>query len=95
VVGSSMSDVPTLEPETPIASTPATSLVEESVYGVDENGRKSLHGSTSLFEVPAKSQNSASARAGAHEQELAAKKASLLNNAWRERAFERLADIPV
>jgi hypothetical protein len=95
LAGSSISDVPGIEAVTPVASTPSGSLIEEAVHGVDENGRKSLHGSTSLFELPGGSRVSANARNDAPEQELAARRASLLNNAWRERAFERLADIPV
>lgn len=95
IAGSVTSDVPGIEAATPVASTPTSSLVEAAVYGVDENGRKSLHGSTSLFELPGSSRTSAAARNGAPEQEQAARRASLLNNAWRERAFERLAEIPV
>lgn len=95
VVAAAGSDVSAPESATPVASTPAISLSEEAMHGVDENGRKSLHGSTSLFELPGKSRSSTSTLPGAHEEELAARKASLLNNAWRERAFERLADTPV
>jgi len=92
---SSTSDLPTIEAATPVASTPASSLIEEAVHGVDENGRKSLHGSTSLFELPVSSRSSAATQDSVQDQELSARRASLLNNAWRERAFERLAEIPV
>jgi len=92
---SSTFDHPTIEAVTPVASTPASSLIEEAVHGVDENGRKSLHGSTSLFELPVSSRTSAAAQASVQDQEQSARRASLLNSAWRERAFERLAEIPV
>jgi hypothetical protein len=53
-----------------------------------------LSNSISLFQLPG------SIRAFPFEreqvdQEVAAKKESLVNSAWRERAYERLADIPV
>jgi hypothetical protein len=61
---------------------------------VEEDGRVSFHGSTSLFQLP----GSIRAHTAEHtqpDQEMAAKKESLVNSAWRERAFEKLADTPV
>ncbi|ODH17070.1 hypothetical protein ACO22_06294 [Paracoccidioides brasiliensis] len=60
---------------------------------VGDDGRISLYGPTSLFQLPS---------GLAHEslgplpesQELDGRKERLINNAWRERAFEQLATIP-
>jgi hypothetical protein len=56
--------------------------------------RLSLHDSISLFQTNDVVRKSP-IEAGQAEQETAAKKESLMNSAWRERAYERLADIPV
>jgi len=61
---------------------------------VEEDGRISFHGSTSLFQLPGSIRAHAVEHAQA-DQEMAAKKESLVNSAWRERAFEKLADTPV
>jgi hypothetical protein len=61
---------------------------------VEEDGRLSFHGSTSLFQLPASVRAHVVEQAQA-DQEMAAKKESLVNSAWRERAFEKLADTPV
>lgn len=53
-----------------------------------------LHGTTSLFRLPSNTVVSSAV----HDQvdrDIIANRESLLNNAWRERAFEKLADIPV
>ncbi|KAF2020853.1 hypothetical protein BU24DRAFT_445995 [Aaosphaeria arxii CBS 175.79] len=80
-----------------VASSPsdvgATSARAVDALRVEDDGRLSFHGSTSLFQLPS------SAKAVANEanqevQELAARKESLVNSAWRERAYEKLADIP-
>jgi hypothetical protein len=61
---------------------------------IDNDTRVSLNESISLFQLPGSIRTLALANDQA-EQELAAGKQSLVNNAWRERAYERLADIPV
>ncbi|KAF2709269.1 hypothetical protein K504DRAFT_525798 [Pleomassaria siparia CBS 279.74] len=60
---------------------------------VEEDGRVSFHGSTSLFQLPGSIRVSATEHAQA-DQEMAAKKETLVNSAWRERAYEKLADTP-
>jgi hypothetical protein len=53
-----------------------------------------LSNSISLFQLPGSIRASTFEREQV-DQEVAAKKESLVNSAWRERAYERLADIPV
>lgn len=61
---------------------------------IEADGRLSYHGSTSLFQLPDSThQHTENRDHAAHE--TATDKESLVNNAWRERAYERLADIPV
>lgn len=61
---------------------------------VEDDGRVSYHGQTSLFHLPsgAVSESLAPTHLGLG---LDARKERLINNAWRERAFEQLACIPV
>jgi hypothetical protein len=61
---------------------------------VDNDTRVTLNESISLFQLPGSIRTLALANHQA-EQEIAAGKESLVNSAWRERAYERLADIPV
>jgi hypothetical protein len=61
---------------------------------VEDEGALPLSNSISLFQLPGSIQAMTFSRDQA-DQEVAAKKESLVNSAWRERAYERLADIPV
>lgn len=61
---------------------------------LDEDEKLPFHGSTSLFQLP----DSTRVRSTDHSQPAhgtASDKESLVNNAWRQRAYEKLADIPV
>jgi hypothetical protein len=60
---------------------------------VEEDGSLPLN-TISLFQLPGRIQALGFERNQA-DQEVAARKESLINSAWRERAYERLADIPV
>lgn len=60
---------------------------------VENDGRISFHGPTSLFQLPSgvlPESSSTAHLAG----EIGARKERLINNAWRERAFEQLATMP-
>lgn len=61
---------------------------------VEHDGRVSFHGPTSLFQLPSGALNPA-----ASGSQLAAqageRKERLVNNAWRERAIEQMATMPV
>lgn len=61
---------------------------------IEEDGRISFHGPTSLFQLPSglapENPNPMLA-----EQCADGRKERLINNAWRERAFEQLTTIPV
>ncbi|KAJ5161856.1 hypothetical protein N7492_007248 [Penicillium capsulatum] len=60
---------------------------------VENDGRISFHGPTSLFQLPSGVVNeTASTSHFAHE--LEARKERLINSAWRERAFEQMAAMP-
>ena len=61
---------------------------------VEDDGRISYHGQTSLFHLPGGgvSESLAPVHLGIG---LDARKERLINNAWRERAFEQLACLPV
>lgn len=61
---------------------------------VETDGRISFHGPTSLFQLPSGLVNEVSTATGT-SQELEARKERLINNAWRERAFEQLATMQV
>lgn len=73
---------------------PQTSLLLSEASEAHEIRRLSLHDSISLFQTNDVVRKSP-IEADQAEQETAAKKESLMNSAWRERAYERLADIPV
>lgn len=61
---------------------------------IEHDGRISFHGPTSLFQLPsgALSETSSSTNLA---MELEGRKERLINSAWRERAFEQLASMPV
>lgn len=61
---------------------------------VEDDGRISFHGPTSLFQLPSGIVTESSSTTHL-ALELEARKERLINNAWRERAFEQLATIPV
>lgn len=61
---------------------------------VENDGRISFHGPTSLFQLPSGAMNEA-ASTSHYAQELEARKERLVNSAWRERAFEQMAAMPV
>ncbi|KAF9885937.1 hypothetical protein FE257_012227 [Aspergillus nanangensis] len=60
---------------------------------VEHDGRVSFHGPTSLFQLPSGALNEASATSHLAMQ-LETRKERLINNAWRERAYEQMATMP-
>ncbi|KAG9669661.1 hypothetical protein KCU95_g349, partial [Aureobasidium melanogenum] len=79
----------------PQQSTTATATFTSTAAdaGNNKDDDVAFHGSTSLFQLP----GSVRARVtdkDAEQQEDGSKRESLLNNAWRERAFEKLATTP-
>lgn len=78
---------------TDITSQSGPSRIVEDLR-VEEDGRLSFHGPTSLFQLPGSIRQQAIDLIQV-DQHIADSKESLVNNAWRERAFEKLADIPV
>ncbi|THC89454.1 hypothetical protein EYZ11_011096 [Aspergillus tanneri] len=60
---------------------------------VEHDGRVSFHGPTSLFQLPSGALNEASNTSQLGMQQDA-RKERLINNAWRERAFEQMASMP-
>lgn len=61
---------------------------------VENDGRISFHGPTSLFQLPSGVLNETASTSHV-AQELEARKERLINSAWRERAFEQMAAMPV
>lgn len=61
---------------------------------VENDGRVSFHGPTSLFQLPS-GVVSETASTSHYAQELEGRKERLVNSAWRERAFEQMAAMPV
>lgn len=61
---------------------------------VENDGRISFHGPTSLFQLPSGVVNE-TASTSHFAQEIEARKERLINSAWRERAFEQMAAMPV
>lgn len=61
---------------------------------VEHDGRISFHGPTSLFQLPSGLLNETSSTSRLAMQ-LEGRKERLINNAWRERAFEQMATMPV
>ncbi|CAG8909697.1 unnamed protein product [Penicillium egyptiacum] len=60
---------------------------------VENDGRVSFHGPTSLFQLPS-GVVSETASTSHYAQELEGRKERLVNSAWRERAFEQMAAMP-
>lgn len=63
-------------------------------FNVENDGRISFHGPTSLFQLPSGVLNETASTSHV-AQELEARKERLINSAWRERAFEQMAAMPV
>ncbi|KAJ6160561.1 hypothetical protein N7470_003957 [Penicillium chermesinum] len=61
---------------------------------VETDGRISFHGPTSLFQLPSGVVNETASNLHV-TQELEARKERLINSAWRERAFEQMATMPI
>lgn len=61
---------------------------------VENDGRISFHGPTSLFQLPSGVANETTSTSH-FAQEIEARKERLINSAWRERAFEQMAAMPV
>ncbi|CAI7671782.1 unnamed protein product [Penicillium manginii] len=61
---------------------------------VENDGRISFHGPTSLFQLPS-GVVSETASTSHFAQEMEARKERLINSAWRERAFEQMAAMPL
>jgi hypothetical protein len=61
---------------------------------VENDGRVSFHGPTSLFQLPS-GVGSDTASKSHYAQEIEGRKERLINSAWRERAFEQMAAMPV
>jgi len=87
---SSTSQAQTVSPK---QSTIANSTLTPKPTESDNDQNVAFHGSTSLFQLP----GSVRTRTTDKEAEQAdmLKRESLLNNAWRERAYEKLAVTPV
>lgn len=61
---------------------------------VENDGRVSFHGPTSLFHLPSGVANDTTSESH-YAKEVEGRKERLINNAWRERAFEQMASMPV
>ena len=61
---------------------------------VEHDGRVSFHGPTSLFQLPSGALNPAASSSQLAAQ-VGERKERLVNNAWRERAIEQMASMPV
>jgi hypothetical protein len=61
---------------------------------VENDGRVSFHGPTSLFQLPSGAMSDTALKSH-YAQEVEGRKERLINNAWRERAFEQMASMPV
>jgi hypothetical protein len=61
---------------------------------VEHDGRVSFHGPTSLFQLPSGALNPAVSNPQLATQ-AGGRKERLVNNAWRERAIEQMATMPV
>ncbi|KAM5458647.1 hypothetical protein McanCB49686_002249 [Microsporum canis] len=73
----------------------AVDLLSRDIEGltVEDDGRISFHGPTSLFQLPSGLAEIANPTMSV-DNESDGRKERLINNAWRERAFEQLTTIP-
>ncbi|EGC44136.1 C6 transcription factor [Histoplasma capsulatum var. duboisii H88] len=74
-------------------------IPRDLVRGIDglkvgDDGRISLYGPTSLFQLPSSLVRENTDALSPVASELDSRKERLINNAWRERAFEQLTTIP-
>ena len=74
-------------------SQPPLSSVDETIE-IEKDAQLSLHGTATLFQLPTTTNARGYKQVRAYE-ELSAEKENLMNNAWRERAYEKLAELPV
>lgn len=84
----------------PIVSSPLGNLKAESHVSprlddlkVEENGRVSFHGPTSFFQLPKKEDNERQPPV-LNEADASSGRERLINDAWKARAFEQLANLP-
>jgi hypothetical protein len=89
---SSTAQAPTVSPE---QSSIATSTLTPKPTESDNDKDVAFHGSTSLFQLPGSVRARMTDKEAEKQQEDVLKRESLLNNAWRERAYEKLAVTPV
>lgn len=61
---------------------------------VENDGRVSFHGPTSLFHLPSGVASDTTSESH-YAKKVEGRKERLINNAWRERAFEQMASMPV
>lgn len=61
---------------------------------VENDGRVSFHGPTSLFHLPSGVASDPASKSH-YAKEVEGRKERLINSAWRERAFEQMAAMPV
>ena len=87
---SSTSQAQTVSPEQSII---ATSTITPKPTESNNDQNVAFHGSTSLFQLPGSVRTRTTDKEA--EQADVLKRESLLNNAWRERAYEKLAVTPV
>ncbi|PSN61929.1 hypothetical protein BS50DRAFT_503557 [Corynespora cassiicola Philippines] len=73
-------------------SQPPLSSVDETIE-MEKDAQLSLHGTATLFQLPTTTNVRGDKQVRAYE-ELSAEKENLMNNAWRERAYEKLAELP-
>lgn len=92
----SFAEPPEPSPEADKSGEPSGADLSQDFEGlkVEDDGRISYHGQTSLFHLPSGVMNESLAPTHLGLG-LDARKERLINNAWRERAFEQLACIPV
>jgi hypothetical protein len=79
----------------PEQSSIATSKLTPKPTESDNDQNVAFHGSTSLFQLPGSVRTRMTDKETEKQQGDVLKRESLLNNAWRERAYEKLAVTPV
>ncbi|KAI5292560.1 hypothetical protein KEM52_006260 [Ascosphaera acerosa] len=85
---------PTASPGGPTAAGTVDGELARSIEGLQvANGRVSFHGPTSLFQLP-RGLTEKQLQETYSGQAADGRKERLVNNAWRERAFEQLSTIP-
>jgi hypothetical protein len=94
--GSAMSQHTTHGPSarSSLSEAPLPATEDANVQEINGSGSISLNESISLFQLPGSLRTLAISQDQV-DQGIAATRETLVNNAWRERAYERLADTPV